>query len=205
MKICVFLTSSTEIDEIYQNATAELAKQAAERGHEIVFGGTEYGLMKVFADNYKANGGKQLIGVLAEDLIAVTKNYKIHPLLDHQILTPNMGERKNTMLAEADAFIALPGGYATFEELCTAMGARINKLFDKPVAVANINGYYDDFLAQMNKVHEQKFSKIPSEDAVFSSKDPSEILSYFENYKHQEMPDKFVANKNPFTKKILEP
>lgn len=201
MKICVFLTSATEIDESYQHAAAELGKQMAERGHEAIFGGTEYGLMKAFADSYKASGGKQLIGVLAEDLITVTKNYKIHPLLDQQILTPSMGERKNTLLAEADAFIALPGGYATFEELCTVIGARINKLFNKPVAVANINGYYNDFLAQMEKVHELKFSKIPSGDAIFSSEVLSEILSYFENYKHREMPDKFVSNNNPFVKK----
>ncbi len=192
MKIGIFLTSAIEIDQHYIEQTKLLAEQCAVQGHEVIFGGTAYGLMKVLADAYKEHNGKRLIGVFAEDLMAVTKNYLKSDKLDEEITEDTMTARKQRMMDESDGFIVFPGGYGTMEEITAIIGGRVNKLYDKPIAAFSINGFYTKFFEQMQHAYQEKFSKIPPEEVALFSDDLEKIFSYLEKYTKHELKDKFV-------------
>jgi len=188
----ITLTSSMNVDEKYLELTKTVSKAFAENGLGIVFGGTAYGMMKELAQIYKDSGGDDLVGVMAEDLMKVTKGYVAYEKLDESYLMPSMEERKLVMIEKSDAFLILPGGYGTLEEIGSIIGGRANKLYDKPIAILNLDGFYDQFLEWMNSMQEKKFSKINYKDIIFVSEDIEEIMKYFNNYKKEELQDKFV-------------
>ncbi len=191
-RVMITLTSSMNVDEKYLELTKTVSKAFAENGLGIVFGGTAYGMMKELAQIYKDSGGDDLVGVMAEDLMKVTKGYVAYEKLDESYLMPSMEERKLVMIEKSDAFLILPGGYGTLEEIGSIIGGRANKLYDKPIAILNLDGFYDQFLEWMNSMQEKKFSKINYKDIIFVSEDIEEIMKYFNNYKKEELQDKFV-------------
>ena len=192
MKLGIFLTSAIEIDQRYVEQTKSLAELLAKDGHEVVFGGTAYGLMRVLADSYKEHGGKKLIGVFAKDLMVVTKNYLKSDKLDEACIEETMAGRKQKMMDLSDGFIVFPGGYGTMEEITAIVGGKVNKLYDKPITAFNIGGFYAHLEQQMQHAYEEKFSKISPGEVILFSDDLAHILSYMENYKKHELKDKFI-------------
>lgn len=192
MKIGITLTSSLEVGQEYIKLTHKIAKQLAIHSHAIVYGGTAYGMMLELAETYKTAGGKNLIGVVAEDLMRVTKAYEVYSKLDKLYTTATMNERKDQIINESDAFLILPGGYGTIEELITVVGGKVNKIFDKPIAIYNYNGFYNKFILFFDELYKNRFSKINLKEIVLVSEDLDEILTYFESYKKTELADKFV-------------
>jgi uncharacterized protein (TIGR00730 family) len=192
MKITISLTSSTKVGEEYLELTKAVARELAERGHAIVFGGTSYGMMKVLAESYKDAGGKELIGVMAEDLMKVTKGYVAYEGLDEKHIMPTMEARKKKMADLADAFLILPGGYGTLEEVGSYLGGNVNKLYSKPFAFYNHKGFYDSFVGFLGEISDKKFSKVAPGEVSIKSDNLNEILEYFENFKEIEVEDKFV-------------
>lgn len=192
MKIAITLTSSMHVGQEYIDLTREVAVALARAGHSIVYGGTAYGMMLELAQSYKNAGGKELIGVMAEDLVAVTKGYQAFDGLDARHLEPTMGGRKEKIIALADAVIVLPGGYGTLEELIDYSGGKINKLYDKPIAILNHGGFYDSLVGFFDELHSKQFSKVRFADVVFVSDDLASILKHFSGYKTSVIADKFV-------------
>ena len=191
-RIAITLTSSLSVDEEYLKLTRDVARYLAEHDFGIVFGGTAYGMMLELAQTYKTAGGTDLVGVMAKDLMAVTKGYVPYDKLDETHMEDSMENRKHKMVTLADAFLILPGGYGTFEELGTMLGGRINKLYDKPIAILNYKGFYDQMLAFFSMMVDKNFSKIRYEDVCLISEDLAEITNYFSNYQPEELADKFV-------------
>ncbi|MFZ1522882.1 MAG: LOG family protein [Candidatus Saccharimonadales bacterium] len=191
-RVAITLTSSLHVDKKYLELTRQVATALAVNNIGIVYGGTAYGMMLELAKSYKDGRGTDLVGVMAKDLMKVTKGYVAFSGLDEQYLMPTMEERKSTIIEKADAFLILPGGYGTVEEIGTILGGRVNKLFDKPIAFFNLDGFYDDLFSFFHCLKKQKFSKIDFRDACIVSESMDEILSYYRDYKKSELVDKFI-------------
>ncbi len=117
MRVCIFASSSSRIDNEYAEAAAELGILLARSGTEVVFGGGGIGLMGKLADAVIANNGS-ITGVIPSFMKDQGWD---HPAINEMIITPDMGERKRQMFAMSDAIIALPGGVGTLEELTEAI------------------------------------------------------------------------------------
>ena len=122
----------------YARAARELGAEIARRGLGVVYGGASVGLMGEVADAAMAAGG-EAVGVIPEALVA---KEVAHERLTRLIVTKDMHERKATMADLADAFVALPGGFGTFEELFEIITWAQLGLHDKPIGLLNVDGYY---------------------------------------------------------------
>lgn len=192
MKIGITLTSSLSVGDEYIKITEMVARCIAEKRHGIVYGGTDYGMMSTLAKSYKDAGGDSLTGVMAKDLMAVTKGYVAYENLDQSFLEETMEDRKHRIVELSDAFIILPGGYGTFEEIGSIIGGKVNKLYDKPIAIYNYNGFYDTLLQFLDEMQQKDFSKVPIRDFVYVSNDLDAIFAYLESYQSKEIADKFI-------------
>ena len=148
MKVAVFCSSRMGNRTEYAEETRKLGLALAEAGCELVYGGEEYGLMKVVADSVLARGGR-VCGVIPN--IPMMQEH-IHPHLQEYVYVRDMAERKSMMMKLADAFIALPGGTGTLDELSEVLCQNKIGEMDKPLLLLNVAGYYDplwQFLEQM--------------------------------------------------------
>jgi uncharacterized protein (TIGR00730 family) len=146
-RICVFCGSSAGSRPAYAEAARELGRTLAQRGIGVVFGGGKVGLMGVLADAALAAGG-EAIGVIPEALEA---REIAHPGLTRLHVVRSMHERKTLMADLADAFIALPGGFGTFEEFFEAVTWTQLGIHGKPCGLLNVDGYYDALLGQLDR------------------------------------------------------
>ncbi len=192
MNIAITLTSSMHVGQEYIDLTRAVARTIAARGDSIIYGGTEYGMMQELAQSYRDAGGKELIGVMAKDLMAVTKGYKAYSQLDAQYIEETMGARKEKIMGLADAILVLPGGYGTVEELIDYVGGKVNKIYDKPIGILNYQGFYDTLSSFFDEIHTKAFSKIIFSDVAYISDNLHHIFAYIDQYKKTELKDKFI-------------
>ncbi len=149
-RICLFCGAKAGTRPIYAAAAAELGRRLAERGITLVYGGGSVGLMKIAAESALAAGGA-VVGVITEQLMLHEVG---HPGLTELLVVPTMHERKALMANRADAFVALPGGFGTFDELCEMATWDQLGIHAKPLVLVNLEGYYDGFLAQLDRAVE---------------------------------------------------
>lgn len=140
--VCVFCGSSTGNKGAYSSEAKALGEALAGQGIDLVFGGGSVGLMNEIANSVLSSGG-EAHGVIPEHLL---KREVGHKNLTALHVTDTMHERKAMMAEMSDAFIALPGGYGTFEELMEAITWLQLKIHNKPVILYNIDGYYDKLI-----------------------------------------------------------
>ncbi len=182
MKICVYGAASTEIDKKYIDAVEELCEKLAKRGHNLIFGAGDGGVMGAAARGFKKGGGT-VVGV-APDFFTNNTIEKLYSDCDTLIRTDSMGVRKAIMESNADAFIVGPGGIGTYDELFQILTLKQLKVFDKPIVVYNIAHYYDAIGAQLKTGLEEKFlrSDTPSLCKVFNETQMQELIDYLEAY-----------------------
>jgi uncharacterized protein (TIGR00730 family) len=138
----VFCASADGVNPIYRAAAQELGKALATRNIGLIYGGARVGLMQAVADATLAHGGRA-IGVIPEVLV----DYEVaHHGLTELHVTSTMHTRKAMMAERSDAFIVLPGGYGTFEELFEVLAWHTIGIHSKPIVLVNINGFYDRML-----------------------------------------------------------
>ena len=152
---CVFCGSSSNVDEAYKQAAQEMGDGLAKRGVRLVYGGGKVGLMGIAADACLSGGG-EVLGVIPEFLQSLEVG---HGVVTELIVTQSMHERKAIMYERSDAFVILPGGLGTLDEMMEALTWRQLQLSDKPIIIANINGYWDEALALMEKVITSGFAR----------------------------------------------
>lgn len=153
MKICMYGASSTELENIYYEKAEEFGHAMAERGHGLVFGGGATGLMGAAVRGVFAAGGHSLG-------IAPTFFDKPGILFENCsefIFTETMRERKQLMEDRADAFVMMPGGIGTYEEFFEILTLKQLGRNNKPIAVYNINGYYDLLVEMLRHTVDEKF------------------------------------------------
>jgi uncharacterized protein (TIGR00730 family) len=171
-KICVFCGSSSGFSDNYRAAAAELGRTLVEQGLGLVYGGGRIGLMGVIADSVLAHGG-QVIGVIPEPMVA---REIWHSGLTELRVVPSMHARKSLMAELADAFIALPGGFGTFEEFCEMTTWSQLGIHRKPCGLLNVCGYYDSLLAMFDRAVSEGFLKRENRELVLASPDCRQLL-----------------------------
>jgi uncharacterized protein (TIGR00730 family) len=144
--IAVFCASANGANPVYRAAAEELGRALATRNIGLIYGGSNVGLMKAVAEAALAANGR-VIGVIPEVLVDLEVAH--HGITELHI-TSTMHTRKALIGENADAFIALPGGFGTFEELFEALAWYTLKIHAKPVLLLNINGFYDKLLSFLN-------------------------------------------------------
>ena len=171
-RVCVFCGSSSGNREDYRTATEHLADELAKRGIGIVYGGGCVGLMGLLADSMLARGA-EVIGVIPRALVA---REIAHKALTELRIVESMHERKAMMAALADAFIALPGGFGTFEEFCEAVTWTQLGLHEKRCGLLNVGGFYDPLLALFDRAVVGGFLKPQNRAIVTAESDPVSLL-----------------------------
>ena len=171
-RVCVFCGSSTGLRDAHRDAVKRLGEEIATRGIELVFGGGRTGLMGVVADTVLAAGGR-VIGVIPHAMIA---RELAHEGLQDLRVVASMHERKAMMAELSDAFIAAPGGFGTFEELCEAITWTQLGLHRKRCGVLNVDRFYDPLLQLVDRAVEDGFIRPDSTQIVVSHADPAALL-----------------------------
>ena len=152
-RVCVYCGSKTGAGPVYTAAAASLGAALAKRGLGLVYGGGNVGLMGLLADAVLAGGG-QVIGVIPQALV---DRELAHLKLSELHVVEDMHQRKALMAAKAHAFIALPGGYGTLEELFEALAWSQLGFHPKPVGLLNTAGYFDHLLAFLDHAVGEEF------------------------------------------------
>lgn len=171
-RVCVFCGSSSGNRDDYRTATTTLATELIRRGIGVVYGGACVGLMGLLADEVLAHGG-EVIGVIPSAM--VDREIAHRGLTDLRIVD-SMHERKATMAGLADAFIALPGGFGTFEEFCEAVTWTQLGLHQKRCGLLNVAGFYDPLLALFDRAVADGFLKPENRAIVAAEAEPSALL-----------------------------
>lgn len=176
--VCVFCASSLGKDPVYGQTAFELGEILAENGIELIYGGAQVGLMGKLADGALSKKGK-VTGVIPEFL--KTKEIE-HRGLSELILVKTMHERKALMHDRSDAFIALPGGFGTMEELFEILTWAQLNLHQKPIGILNINGYYDALIQLIDKMIEEDLLRNEYKGMLLVSDSIEDLLSQMNLY-----------------------
>jgi uncharacterized protein (TIGR00730 family) len=179
--LCVYCSSSDRLEPKYYTVATQLGTELARRQWALVYGGGKIGLMGALARGVKSNGGR-VVGVIPEFM-------KIRELefteADEIISVLTMRERKLLMETRADAFVALPGGWGTIEEVLEILTLAHLEVLRKPVILLNQDGYYDDLLRLFDRIVEEKFMHATIRGKYAVARTVEEIFPLLENWSHQ--------------------
>lgn len=178
-RICVFCGSSLGARQSYTDIAQQLGKAIVSHGMELVYGGGSIGLMGVIANAVLKENGK-VFGVIPK---ALSSREFAHPGLTELRFVASMHERKAMMAELADAFIAMPGGFGTFEEFFEILTWAQLGLHTKPIGLLNAEGYFDLLLAFINHVLEESFIQKKHYQMIITSDNPEKLLSKIVRYK----------------------
>lgn len=170
--VCVYCGSRPGTSASYAQVARRTGELIAERGWRLVYGGGHCGLMGEVADGALSRGGR-VVGVIPQSLMAHEVG---HLGLTELHVVDNMHDRKRLMAERADAFLALPGGIGTFEELFEVWTWRQLGYHRKPIGLLNVAGYYDALLDFMRHTVEQGFLNAPQLDQVHVETEPEPML-----------------------------
>ena len=154
-QVCVYCASGLDLDAKYYEAGAELGRGLAERGCGLVYGGGRAGVMGAVALATKAAGGR-VTGVIPDFMIERELGYRE---ADELIVVESMRERRRIMEERAEAFVALPGGFGTLEEVIEILVGRMLNRHAKPLILVNQDGFYDELLVFFDKLVRERFKK----------------------------------------------
>lgn len=178
-KICVFCSARSPANPAYAQAIDELGRLLAINNYTTLYGGTKKGLMNILSEAVKRNYGK-IIGILPEVFSHLNSP-------DEEIIKArDLGHRKELMILHSDAFIALPGGYGTLDELSDVIAGKIVNAHNKPIVIINTDGFYDILNDFFQKLVEEKLAD--NYEHLYKIVDtPEEALDYIKNYSAPEI------------------
>ncbi|QJD77941.1 LOG family protein [Spirosoma rhododendri] len=176
--IVVYCASSPGTNPVYKDAAVELGEKMAGYNVRLIYGGGGFGLMGTVADSVLRNGG---------EVTGVIPNFLADLEVAHQTLTEihfveTMHERKFKMVQLSKGVIALPGGYGTYDELFEILAWRQLKLYDGPIVLLNINGYYDLMLQQLDRGVQDGFIKPENRDLLLVADTVDEGLALIQQF-----------------------
>ena len=187
-RICVFCGSNLGISRVYKDAAVTLGRLLAARGIELVYGGGNIGLMGVLADAVLESGGR-VIGVIPESLMAKEVG---HAGLRELHIVKSMHERKALMADLSDGFIAMPGGFGTFEEFCEIVTWSQLGIHAKPCGLLNVEGYYDPLLRLFDHAVREGFLREENRRLVLEDHDPEQLLGKMAQF-HARVVGKWIS------------
>ncbi|XVE93178.1 hypothetical protein REPUB_Repub01dG0167900 [Reevesia pubescens] len=176
--VCVFCGSYPGKDEEFLKVTNNLGRTLTERKIRLVYGGGNIGLMGCVATAVQSGGGQNL-GVIPR---AIAKRNIVGMTIGNEILVSCMHERMNIMMENADAFIALPGGFGTLEEIFqVASWAQLN-IHKKPIGILNVNGFYDGLFSFLDKAVEKRFISQATRQILVTATTPEQLLNQLQAF-----------------------
>ncbi len=178
MRICVYGAASPTIDQEYIKQVEQMGKVMVERGHSLVFGGGGNGLMGAAARGVRSAGG-HILGVIPKFFDDESVE-EICDFCDELIEPDTMRERKQIMEDNADAFIVTPGGIGTFEEFFEILTLKQLCRHNKPIAIYNLQGYYDELENVMKSAVKKNFIKENCMDLYTLTDDLDTLFAYLE-------------------------
>jgi len=174
MKYIAVFCSANDLDQKYTKSAGEVALLMVKNGFNLVWGGTDKGLMKIIATGVQKGGGK-IIGISMEILKdLVRKN------ADEMIIAKNLGEGKALMLERCDAVLVLVGGIGTLDELTEIVELKKHNLHDKPVVVLNTQNFYEGLKIQLKKMKEEGFINQSLDKLIYFANRPEEALEFIQ-------------------------
>jgi hypothetical protein len=186
-RICVFCGSNNGASAIYSQTAVRLGVELAARNLTLVYGGGHHGLMGTVADAVMKAGG-EVIGVIPQALV---RKEQAHFEITSLHVVGSMHERKAMMADLADGFIALPGGFGTFEELIEILTWAQLGFHHKPCGVVNVAGYYDGLLSFFDHATRERFIRSEHRSMVLAADDPVMLLDRMLDYQAPVM-DKWI-------------
>ncbi len=182
-KIAIFCGASIGFDPVYAEQAGVLGKFLAQKNIEIIFGGGKFGMMGTIADAALSEGGK-VTGVIPDFL----KLEEIeHTGITRMITTENMSDRKVIISKTVDAYIALPGGFGTLDELMEALTLGQLHIEQKPIALLNTKGFFDPLIAQFDLMVREGFLKQENRDMVLIDEHIETLYQKMCNYQAPEV------------------
>lgn len=180
--ICVYCGSNQGNRSVYAEVAKQFGQALAEKNITLVYGGGQVGVMGIVADAVLHHGGK-VIGVTPDFLVEREVH---HQELSELIVTKTMHERKQIMADLSDAFVALPGGLGTLDELFEILTWHQLHIHRKPVALLNVDGYFSPVLTMMNQMVSEGFLHHANRDILIDSEDIYDLLQLLTGYKPSE-------------------
>lgn len=178
MRICVYGAASPTVSDDYIRKTEELGREIGRRGHDLIYGAGANGLMGAVARGCHESGS-HIVGVAPQFF---NVDGILYPDCDELIRPETMRERKQIMEDNADAFITVPGGIGTFEEFFEVLTLKQLKQLNKPIAIYNINGYYDALTDFMDNAIKRNFVKEGCLKLFKICSSIEEIFDYIDNF-----------------------
>ena len=174
MKKIAFFLSANDLVKKYTDPSLELVKLSVEAGYGFVYGGTNVGLMRQSAEVVESLHGN-ITAISSKEF-----SHKLRAGADECTIAEDLSERKRLFLQKSDAIIALPGGVGTLDEVTEAIEKKKLGIFQKPIALLNIDGFWNGLRDQINHMHTEGFAPYSFEDMCFSSDSPHEIFVYLQ-------------------------
>tara|TARA_B100001027_G_scaffold86563_1_gene59266 strand:- start:126 stop:707 length:582 start_codon:yes stop_codon:yes gene_type:complete len=162
----------------YAKAAESIAKAIAKKGINIVFGGGNVGLMKIISDTALDNG-VEVLGISLKSLHALEL---VNPRVDEIVVSDTLLDRKDEFMSRSDAFIVLPGGVGSLDELVEIMASNQLGIINKPVGILNTEGYYDHLLNWFNKAVDEGFISSKNLDELLVADSPDELIDMITNH-----------------------
>lgn len=185
--ICVYASSSEAVDPVFFSAADQLGRRIAAQGYALVYGGGRLGLMGALARGVHAQGG-HVIGVITEKL-----QPQGYPDADEMIVVPTMSERKALMAERAEAFIGLPGGFGTLEELLEVLTLKQLGYHAKPIVLLNTAGFYDPLAALFDQLYARRFVNPLYRVLYHLTTDADDAMTYLAGYTPPSLPEKWLS------------
>ena len=176
--ICVYCGSADHVHLDYLLAARQMGETLARRGLTLIYGGGRTGLMGALADGVLESGG-QVIGVIVESMNTPAL---AHPGITRMEVTPLIHQRKARMYELADAYVAMPGGYGTLDELFETLTWAQIGVHAKPVGLLNVGGYFDPLLAMLDRAEKEGFVFPEHRQGLLCASDPSVLLDAMKNH-----------------------
>lgn len=176
--ICVFSSSSETIAPAYFEAAATLGTALADRGWTLVYGGQRVGLMRTLADAFRARGGR-VVGIIPQ---ALHTPETVDHAADELIITEDLRTRKAAMEARADAFLALPGGFGTLEEVIEILTLKQINQHTKPLVVLNVRGFYEPLRRMFEHFYAEQFAQEQCRALCAFADDIPGLFAYLDTY-----------------------
>ena len=176
--ITVFCGSADDCPAAYLDAAEELGRLIARQGRTLVYGSGMVGLMGRVAKGAIEEGGF-VVGINVE----CYRDYPPYPGTGELLMAKTISERKNLLMERGDAYIALPGGVGTLDELMEVWAVAQAGLMNKPMAVLNVDHYYDGLLMQLERAYQDKLLKEKDYQMLLSAETPAELLRMVDNYR----------------------
>ena len=186
--ICVYCSSSDAVDEKYFQIAGELGRLIGERGWELIYGGATVGLMGYVAKVAQKNGAN-VVGIIPKSLGHIKNE-----LVDELVVCQDLRERKAIMEERSTAFMALPGGFGTLDEVAEIITHKQLGFHRLPIVLINKENFYGDLQAFFDEIIAKKFAKEDFRDFYYFANSAQDAVQYVEDYVQPETPSKWFEN-----------